>query len=210
MASTTVTHDATAQDTDRKKRKRAAVVKFGLVGAALAGIGAAATSAAWTDDAWFRGTANAATIELMGQVTATGTLIADPLDGGWDTADQNPGASGATDFVSFDFDLLAAANEPLVPGEERVVYVHLLNAGTSSLAITNPTLTLSNSDYYTTGTGDDTHAVVSVGTATTPLEADGETVVPLTITTPANWTPAAQGSTVDVTLQFQGATVPTP
>ena len=67
MASTNVTHGATAQDGERKKRKRAAIVKFGLVGAALVGIGAAATSAAWTDDAWFNATATAATIELEGQ-----------------------------------------------------------------------------------------------------------------------------------------------
>ena len=212
MASTNVTPGATAQDGERKKRKRAAIVKFGLVGAALAGIGAAATSAAWTDDAWFRGSANAATIELKGQATATSTPIADPLNAAWKTADQDPSVVGSTDFVSFDFDLLAAANQPLVPGETRVVYLHLLNTGTSKLAITNPVASVSNTTYYkTTGTTPDAnHALVTIGTATTPLAASGETVVPLTITTDAGWVPAAQGSTVDITVQFQGATVPTP
>ena len=69
MASSTTTQNVIAQDApERKKRKRAAVIKFGLVGAALVGIGAAATSAAWTDDAWFSATASGATIELEGSL----------------------------------------------------------------------------------------------------------------------------------------------
>ena len=101
MASTTVTHDVTAQDGERKKRKRAAIVKFGLVGAALVGIGAAATSAAWTDDAWFSATATAATIELEGSLDTT------PLN--WDVADDE-----ATALV-----IPAATFAELVPGETR-------------------------------------------------------------------------------------------
>ena len=57
----TTTNAADAADRqDERKRKRGAVIKFSLAGAALLGIAAAATSAQWSDDAWFKGTATAA------------------------------------------------------------------------------------------------------------------------------------------------------
>ena len=117
MASTTVTHDVTAQDGERKKRKRAAIVRFGLVGAALVGIGAAATSAAWTDDAWFSATATGATIELEGSLDST------PLD--WDVADDE-----ATALL-----IPAEAFADLVPGETRAYTIHVQNSGSADIVV---------------------------------------------------------------------------
>jgi hypothetical protein len=57
---------------DERKRKRAAIAKFSLAGAALVGIAAAATSAAWTDDAWFSASGSAVAsdgVELQGSLT---------------------------------------------------------------------------------------------------------------------------------------------
>ena len=59
MTTTTTTARPDATERDERKRKRAAIIKFSLAGAAVLGIGAAATSAGWTDNAWFSADASA-------------------------------------------------------------------------------------------------------------------------------------------------------
>ena len=64
MTTTTTSTRLDATDRDERKRKRAAIIKFSLAGAAVLGIGAAATSAGWTDDAWFSASASAVATEM--------------------------------------------------------------------------------------------------------------------------------------------------
>ena len=187
MASTTVTHDATAQDGERKKRKRAAIVKFGLVGAALVGIGAAATSAAWTDDAWFSATATAATIELEGSLDTT------PLD--WDVADDEIGA----------LVIPAAAFAELVPGEARPYTIHVRNSGSADIAVDAPVWTPSTTDAALFAAPAPVVVTLSQTTAFT-LEPGDVQDVTVTLTAPS-WTNAEsqyQDASGSGTVQFTG------
>ena len=96
------------RDADERKRKRAAIVKFSLAGAAVLGIGAAATSALWTDDAWFAAEASAVdpstAIDLQGAYVGT---TATPQDSDFATADDEPGTG--TDFVTIPAEVFADA-----------------------------------------------------------------------------------------------------
>lgn len=187
MASTTVTYDVTPQDGERKKRKRAAIIKFGLVGAALVGIGAAATSAAWTDDAWFSATATGATIELEGSLDTT------PLD--WDVADDEATA----------LEIPAAAFAELVPGEVREYTIHVRNNGSADIAVDAPVWTPSTTDAALFAAPAPVVVTLSETTAFT-LEPGDVQDVTLTLTAPA-WTNAEdeyQGASGSGTIQFTG------
>jgi len=193
MASTNATHVPVAQDpAERKKRKRAAIIKFGLVGAALVGIGAAATSAAWTDDAWFSATAEAATVELEGAVSSTATDI-DPADAAWYPADTQ-GSLTVSSAVFGD----------LLPGDTRTVYLHVLNSGSTTLNITNPTFTLSDDDYFDDAAATATKAGISLAAVPTTLAEGAQAAIALTVTADAAWTDAAQGASTDIVVQLQG------
>jgi hypothetical protein len=187
MASTNVTPDVTAQDGERKKRKRAAIVKFGLVGAALVGIGAAATSAAWTDDAWFSATATGATIELEGSLDST------PLD--WDVADDEIGA----------LVIPAAAFAELVPGEARPYTIHVRNNGSADIVVDAPVWTPSTTDAALFAAPAPVVVTLSQTTDFT-LEPGDVQDVALTLTAPS-WTNAQdqyQGASGSGTIQFTG------
>lgn len=187
MASTHVTHDVTAQDGERKKRKRAAIIKFGLVGAALVGIGAAATSAAWTDDAWFSATATGATIELEGSLDSA------PLD--WDVADDS-----ATALV-----VPAAAFAALVPGEEREYVIHVQNSGSADITVAAPVWTPSTTDAALFAAPAPVVVTLSQ-TAPFTLEPGDVNAVTVTMTAPS-WTNAQdqyQGASGSGTIRFTG------
>ncbi|WP_029292066.1 hypothetical protein [Cellulomonas sp. HZM] len=185
--------DATTRPAaDRKKRKRGAVIKFSLVGAALLGIGAAATSAAWTDDAWFTGSATAASIELKGAVSASADDIV-ATDASWSLADTQgsltiPGSTFAD----------------LLPNETRTVYLHLLNAGSTKLNLQNVQYTLSNTTYFDKTTLSTTKAKVVLDTVPGSLAKNAQTALKLTVTTDPDWVDAAQGATTNIVVQYQG------
>jgi len=178
MASSTTTLDVTAQDApERKKRKRAAFIKFGLVGAALVGIGAAATSAAWTDDAWFSATASGATIELEGSLQA-------PV--AWDPADD---ASAALVIPATTF-------ADLVPGEVRTYTIHVKNSGSSDITVAAPVWTPDATDNDLFAAPSPVTVALSETSSFTLAPSDTEDVI-VTVTAPS-WT-----NTDD---QYQGAT----
>lgn len=133
---TTTTTHARLETTERdeRKRKRAAIIKFSLAGAAVLGIGAAATSAGWTDDAWFGAGASAVdpdtAIDLRGAFVADGT----PADGDFITADDAPGTGD--DVVVIPAEVFA----DLTAGDSITVPVWIKNMGTSDLVIAPPTL----------------------------------------------------------------------
>ncbi|WP_456825378.1 hypothetical protein [Cellulomonas sp. P5_E12] len=179
MASTTVSH-VPATDADRKKKKRAAVIKLSLAGAAILGIGAAATSAAWTDDAWFNASASSATVELQGSLDGTN----------WSEADATPGLNIPT-----------GAFGNLLPNQAPQVTVHLKNAGSTTLAVAS-TVTLSGVVFD----GAPNNAKVTVApVANIPAGSTADVVV--TLTTPANWADTFQGTTGAVTIRFTGSTL---
>jgi hypothetical protein len=188
MASTKSPNGVVAADSpERKKRKRAAVVRFGLVGAALVGIGAAATSAAWTDDAWFSATATAATIELEGSLDTT------PL--AWDVADDE-----ATALV-----IPAAAFAELVPGEVRDYTIHVRNNGSADIAVAAPVWTPSATDAALFAAPAPVDVTLSQTSAFT-LAPGAVQDVTLTLTAPS-WTndeDQYQGASGSGTIQFTG------
>ncbi|KQR12027.1 hypothetical protein [Cellulomonas sp. Leaf334] len=188
MASTNVRNDVIAQDApERKKRKRAAIVRFGLVGAALVGIGAAATSAAWTDDAWFSATATAATIELEGSLDTTPRT--------WDVADDEVGA----------LEIPAEAFADLVPGEVREYIVHVQNAGSVDITVAAPVWTPSTTDADLFAAPAPVTVTLSQ-TAPFTLEPGDSGDVTVTMTAPS-WTNAEdeyQGASGSGTIRFTG------
>ena len=181
MARTTATP---ATEPERKKRKRAAIIKFSFAGAALLGIGAAATSAAWTDDAWFSAAATTPTIQLQGGNGAAPTT--------WTNADTS-----ATAVV-----IPASAFQNLEPGVARSVQIGLKNISTVPLIVAAPTVTTSGTIFTVkpgrrlgdrrTGHPDGAHR-----------HGDGHRHV----TPPQAWNGslAYQNATGSITLQFTGS-----
>ncbi|MEZ0446799.1 hypothetical protein [Cellulomonas sp. ICMP 17802] len=185
MASTKSTNDVIAQDApERKKRKRAAIIKFSFAGAALLGIGAAATSAAWTDDAWFSAAATTPTIQLQG---GTGTPVV------WADADTS-----ATAIV-----IPSSAFLNLEPGVARQYTVNLKNLSTVPLIVAAPTVTTSGAIF----TGANPAVVTTTGAPGTLAALTGTATVTVTVTPPLAWNGSAtyQGKAGAITLQFQGA-----
>ena len=182
MARTTATP---ATEPERKKRKRAAIIKFSFAGAALLGIGAAATSAAWTDDAWFSAAATTPTIQLQGGNGAAPTT--------WNNADT----SGTAVVIP------ATAFQNLEPGVARSVQISLKNISTVPLIVAAPTVVTSGTIF--TGTNP---AIVSAIAAPGSLTAlTGTATVTVTVTPPQAWNGSAayQNATGSITLQFTGS-----
>jgi hypothetical protein len=181
---TTIAADA-ADRQDERKRKRGAVIKFSLAGAALLGIAAAATSAAWTDDAWFSASAQGATIELQGSLDST------PLV--WDNADTT-GAS-----------LVIPKFDNLVPNETRTYTVHVKNSGSVGVTVGAPTWTPSATDH---AIFDAPHAATVTLSETAPFtlapNATKDVVVTVKTTGWDNTDTAKQGATGAGSLVFTG------
>lgn len=183
MTSTTATEVADRKD--ERKRKRGAVIKFSLAGAALLGIAAAATSAQWSDQAWFSASAQGATIELQGSLQATPTT--------WDPADDSAGA------------LVIPKFDKLIPNETRTYVVHVKNAGNVDVAVGIPTFTASGTDHAIFDSPNPATVTFDV-TAPFTLTPGGTKDVTLTLTTP-NWTNtdvAKQGATGAGSIVFTG------
>lgn len=197
MTNTTAAPAADRQD--ERKRKRGAVLKFSLAGVALLGIGAAATSAQWSDNAWFSGTAAAATVELEGQVTATGAAS---VVGSWVTADGVAGDPAiAIDSSKFG---------SLLPGVSKSIDLHLKNTGSSDLALPNGTIQLVTGGDTILTTGTATTALAAVTVSAVPaagavLSPDEETVVSLTVSPDSAWVTSVQGKSQAFVVKFAGA-----
>ncbi|MCR6705515.1 MAG: hypothetical protein NVV66_12780 [Cellulomonas sp.] len=194
---TTTTTHARLETTERdeRKRKRAAIIKFSLAGAAVLGIGAAATSAGWTDDAWFGAGASAVdpdtAIDLRGAFVADGT----PADGDFITADDAPGTGD--DVVVIPAEVFA----DLTAGDSITVPVWIKNMGTSDLVIAPPTLE-TEGDLFEAG-----GATVTLGSAPTSLASgSAATSVDVTIALPDSADADVFGGTEgDVVIGFQGS-----
>lgn len=175
---------AVAQDRqDERKRKRAAIAKFSLAGAALVGIAAAATSAAWTDDAWFSASASAvddAGVELQGSLT--------DVDGAYVDADT----SGVA------IEIPTAELEDMVPNETREFEVYIRNDGVVDLSV----------DAAVAPTGLLADATISTDFADGTVLAPSAAGTLVTVTVVADdWSTTAQGTTGGLTLRFSGSTV---
>lgn len=185
------THIESAGTTSERRRRRrgAAVLKFGLAGAALLGIAAAATSAAWSDDAWFSASATAATVELEGSLTSADAAFV-PADSG------HP------------IEISSAYFQNLNENTTTDVTVYVRNAGSVPLTLGAPTVERSGDVF----TGANATAVqVTVKTdedgqvAGTVLPADKSVVaVTVTVTTPAGWPASNQGHSGSLSIGFSG------
>jgi predicted ribosomally synthesized peptide with SipW-like signal peptide len=191
----TTTHgDLAAQEQERKRKKRGAIVKFSLAGVALVGIGAAATSAAWTDDAWFKGTANAETKSTDLQASLDGT--------NWFAA--NTVADGVA------VDIPTTAFEGLLPAESRTVTLYVKNFGTKKLGVTATVATPVTVADQLFSTGGATATLASASfdlpvddPSTTGVDESVKTDV-LTVAAP-DWTDATfSGATGTLTVRFTG------
>ncbi|MDM7855419.1 hypothetical protein [Cellulomonas alba] len=175
----TVPGDLGAQEQERKRKKRGAVVKFTLAGVALLGVGAAATSAQWSDDAWFSASASAATLQLQGSLDST------PLS--WDPADTKSAALA----------IPAATFSDLAPNESRTYTVHVKNAGSTSITVTAPVWSAdSTNNAVFSGSKP---ATVSFDQATSFTLAKNATKDVIVTVKAGNWTNAD-------TTSYQGAT----
>lgn len=179
------------------RRRRSAVTRYALAGAALLGVGAAATTALWTDDAWFSAEASAidpaTAIDLRGAFVETGS----PAPGDFITADDDP-ASG-TDVVRIPAHVLAG----LTAGDSVTVPVWLRNAGTADLAIAEPTVRADGPLFAPGG------ATATLGTAPTALAVGGTASVDLTVALPAQADAGTFGGAAgSVAIAFQGSLAP--
>lgn len=178
----TVSSSDTSKD---RKRKRAAIIKFGLAGAALLGIGLAATSAAWSDNAWFKADATAAKVILDASVDNGAPVHA---------TDTSP--------VVIDFGLL---NQ----GEDITKTLVLTNAGTVPLKITSQNLVPGTTGIFAGVPGgvtsDDPAKVVVVDNKSlVDIQLDpGEAAsIDVQLTTPSDWSNVYQGETGTVSVTF--------
>ncbi len=179
---------------DERKRKRGAVVKFSLAGAALLGIAAAATSASWSDNAWFTASAKGATVELQGAVGVSPTA--------WEDADGTVDAPAITIPASaFSTDL-----GNLLPGDVATVRLNVKNVGSTDLGLGTPTIDLGTGSLLSTS--DNTKALVTVDavpTAGQVLSEDEATYVTLTVTVPSDWAESNQSAAAQtLTVKFAG------
>ncbi|MBO3102190.1 hypothetical protein [Cellulomonas fengjieae] len=180
---TTSTTDVVVTDQDRdKRRRRAAIARFGLAGMAVLGVGAAATSAVWTDDAWFNGGASAVEkVELQASVDGGNT---------WYDADTKG------DAVAIPEDTFVGLNQ----GANKTISLQLKNASTVPLTLGKGVLT----------TDGDLFAGSAPATATIhdpssfELAAGATDTVVLQVTTPDDWPEQYQGAEGTMTLQFTG------
>ncbi|GII98884.1 putative ribosomally synthesized peptide with SipW-like signal peptide [Sediminihabitans luteus] len=174
----TMTAETPTVETTQDRRRKAA--KISLAAIALLGIGAAATSAAWSDDVWFGGTANAGTFEVQGSLDGTT----------WTDADDE-----ATSIAIPDSEL-----EGLVPGETRTVTLYLKNASDVTATLAPDAAVTTAGDVF----AGSNPALVDVETIADPeLDADEETSVDLTVTTPENWGDTYQGTDGTIVVTFQ-------
>ncbi|MBO9556317.1 hypothetical protein, partial [Cellulomonas sp.] len=174
-------------------RKRAAITKYSLAGAALLGIGAAVTSAAWTDDAWFSANANA--VDPATAINLQGAFNEDS----WLT-EPDAGDFVAADTSGVAVTIPAAVFADLTAGDSVTVPVWIKNAGSSDLVIAAPVVTPTGDLFAADG------ATATLGTAPTALDSGDVTSVDLTIALPDTADAATfGGATGNVTIQFQGS-----
>jgi len=193
---TTVPGTIADEQRDERRRRRAAVVRFTLAGAALLGIGAAATSATWTDDAWFSAGASAvdpdSAIVLEGAFneTAPGTQPADDL---FQDADEQGSAVVIPASVFAD----------LTAGDTVSTTIWLRNNGTSDLQVAPPVAVADGALFAEDG------ATVTVTDAPGALAVDEVRPATVTITLPADADAATfGGATGTVAIQLQGQIAP--
>lgn len=177
------TTDAVTVDQDRdKRRRRGAIVRFGLATVAVLGVGAALTSAVWTDDAWFDGGASAVEqVELQASVDGGST---------WYDADTENQA------VSIPADAFDNLNQ----GADETITLHLKNA--SSVPLTLGKGVLNTSGAMFTGNAPATATVTDP--SATQLAPGATDEVTLQVTTPGDWPEQYQGAEGTMTLQFTG------
>ena len=184
------TTSPTVDERDERKRKRAAILKFSLAGAAVLGIGAAATSAAWTDDAWF--TAGASAIDPSTALDLRGTYV-------------DSGTPGAGDFEMADTNVTAVEIPDgvfagLTAGDEVTVPVWIMNAGDNELQITSADPVVSGVLFAPGG------ATAELGSVPPSLAVDEMVSVDLTISLDADAdADEFGGAEGTVQVQFQGS-----
>jgi len=187
---TTIPNTTTVDERDERKRKRAAILKFSLAGAAVLGIGAAATSAAWTDDAWF--SAGASAIDPSTAINLQGAYV-------------DSGTPDVSDFKPADTDVTAVqipvgVFADLTAGDEVTVPVWIMNAGESELQITSAD-PVTSGDLFAPG-----GATAELGSVPPSLAADQMVSVDLTISLDAEADADAFGGAEGVVqVQFQGS-----
>jgi len=187
---TTIPNTTTVDERDERKRKRAAILKFSLAGAAVLGIGAAATSAAWTDDAWFLAQGSAGTdaggvVELEGRVAGQAN---------WVQADSD------IDAIEFGLGADVDGFAGMAPGETREMTIELRNASSEAVS-------LEVTEQFTKVT-DGIFANAEVTTSfndggTEVLAQNATTTVTVTVTAPVTeWltNPALGGKEVEGTI----------
>jgi hypothetical protein len=188
IMTTTIAADA-ADRQDERKRKRGAVIKFSLAGAALLGIAAAATSAAWTDQAWFKIDATSATVDLDASIDGVNWA---PADG-----------AGTAVTVTIPASSFGNINQSF----NKTLTLHLRNSGSVPL-----TLTQADANGAGAGLTDlvggifaaGDPAVVTVSLDATTLAPNAETLVKVNLTTSPTWPATYQGQTGAITIGFDG------
>ncbi|MCD4523980.1 hypothetical protein [Nocardioides sp. cx-173] len=180
--STTATDVAATEQERDKRRRRGAIVRFGLAGVAVLGVGAALTSATWTDDAWFAGSASAVEkVELQASVDGGNT---------WFDADTVDNAVA----------IPASAFENLNQGADESIALQLKNASSVPLTLGKGVLTTDGALFD----GDAPASATIHDPSTFELDAGATDTVILQVTTPDDWPEEYQGAEGTLTLQFTG------
>lgn len=118
---------------------------------------------------------------------------------------STPGSANGTTWIDAD-DQTGAVAVPasftnLIPGQTRVVTLHLRNNGSTPLIVTQTALTTSGSLF--TGSAP---ATATSSFTTTTIAASGTTTFNLTVTTPSTWPTTYQSATGGIVLTFTGST----
>jgi len=171
---------ASVETAPQRNGKRRPLIAFSLAALAIGGIGAAATSAAWTDNTLFSASAAAATFDLQGSVDGTT----------W----AQSSAAGSVELV-----VPASTFANLLPGQSRQVTLHVKNVGTVGAALTS-TVAFAGSTF-------ETAPVATVTGLASTLTANGSDDFVLSVTAPADWSPANQGKSGTVVITVAGEAI---
>lgn len=172
-----MTENQQTSETPRSSKRRA-IVAGALALIAVGGIGAAATSAAWTDNVFYSASTTAGTFNLQGS-----------LDGSdWKESDDQ----GAIELV-----IPATAFENLIPGDSRVVTLHVKNDS-------DVDATLSDATFAWAGATFTANPTVTLSSVAGTLAPEATTTFTVTVTTPADWAGTNQGKTGTIVVTVGG------
>lgn len=186
--SNSLNSNSTAPSKQARAKQRKRVAKFGMAAVGLVGVGAALTSATWTDDVWFAADTTGATVDLQGSDTGA--------DGDWEDI-RTVSETGELAPIAIDSDEF----ENLLPGDVRVITVHLRNDGSTDVEL-GPAPTYEFTGDFETAL--DAATAITEDFGSTTLAAGADTTLDVTLSVPSDWDESHMGAIGSLLITITG------